>query len=213
MDCEGYFSNILFFVWEVVKYNVIILFWFWNLMQDNFMNVQMNWNWEILEVLECEFNLDFWIEEKVVLGSGVKIVLNVYFNQDYEFQWLSLDVLEDDGKGFCYVLCSQVVVFVDGMVVLCCFDGEGVINFGNVYEKFFLEIVEGEWVNNLVYGFFKWEVVEELCWKCGYCQWFGVQLNRNVFKVYYLNVYFGWCVFLFFLQNCLENKIEINLDL
>lgn len=64
-------------------------------------------------------------------------------------------------------------MLVDGTVVPCCLDGEGVINLGNVHEKSFSEIIEGERANNLVYGFSKREAVEELCRKCGYRQRFG----------------------------------------
>ncbi|KAF4324582.1 hypothetical protein G195_002069 [Phytophthora kernoviae 00238/432] len=143
-DREGYLGNVLSFVREAVKHNVIISFRLWNLTQDNFTNAQMNRNRETLEVLEREFNLDFRIEEKVVPGSGVKIAHNVYLNQDHEFQWPSLDAPEDDGKGFCHALRSQAAVLVDGTVVPCCLDGEGVINLGNVHEKSFSEIDVGE---------------------------------------------------------------------
>ncbi|MNH32245.1 hypothetical protein D3C79_926750 [compost metagenome] len=56
----------------------------------------------------------------------------------------------------------------------CCLDGEGVINLGNVHEKPFSEIVEGERANKIVEGFSRREAVEELCRKCGYRQKFGM---------------------------------------
>jgi radical SAM protein with 4Fe4S-binding SPASM domain len=64
-------------------------------------------------------------------------------------------------------------VLVDGTVVPCCLDGEGVINLGNVHETSFSEIVDGERANNLYYGFSRREAVEELCRRCGYRQRFG----------------------------------------
>lgn len=72
-----------------------------------------------------------------------QIADRVYLNQDYEFQWPSLDAPEDDGKGFCHALRSQAAVLVDGTVVPCCLDGEGVIRLGNVHHTPFAEIVEG----------------------------------------------------------------------
>ena len=82
--------------------------------------------------MEKEFNLDYKIEEKVVPGSGVKIADRIYINQDHEFQWPSLLAPEDDGKGFCHALRSQAAILVDGTVVPCCLDGEGVIDLGNI---------------------------------------------------------------------------------
>lgn len=173
VDRENYLANILSFVREAAEHNVIISFRLWNLDQDNATNMQRNRNRETLEVLEKAFNLDFKIEEKVVPGSGVKIAKNIYLNQEYEFQWPSLQAPEDDGKGFCHGLRTQAGVLVDGTVVPCCLDGEGVINLGNVHTSSFSEIVESERANNLFYGFSRREAVEELCRKCGYRQRFG----------------------------------------
>lgn len=171
---EEYLSNILSFVREAAEHNVIISFRLWNLVQDNATNAEKSRNRETLEILEKEFNLDYKIEEKVVPGSGVKIANRIYLNQDHEFQWPSLQAPEDDGKGFCHALRSQAAILVDGTVVPCCLDGEGVINLGNINSTPFSEIVEGERANNLFDGFSRREAVEEMCRKCGYRMKFGV---------------------------------------
>ncbi len=170
---EGYLSEILSFVREAVEHDVLISFRLWNLDQDNLTNIQKNRNRQTLEILEKEFNLDYKIEEKVVPGSGVKIAERIYLNQDHEFQWPSLHAPEDEGKGFCHALRSHAAILVDGTVVPCCLDGEGVINLGNIHRTPFSEIVEGERANNLFYGFSRREAVEELCRKCGYRKKFG----------------------------------------
>lgn len=170
---EEYLSNIFSFVREAAEHNVISSFRLWNLDQDNATNLQRSRNRKTLEFLEREFNLDYRIEEKVVPGSGVKIANRIYLNQDHEFQWPSLQAPEDDGKGFCHALRSQAAILVDGTVVPCCLDGEGVINLGNVHQTPFSEIVESERANNLFYGFSRREAVEELCRKCGYRKRFG----------------------------------------
>ncbi|MCM3338521.1 radical SAM protein [Paenibacillus sp. MER TA 81-3] len=170
---EGYLADILSFVREAAEHNVIISFRLWNLDQDNATNSIKSRNRETLAILEKEFNLDYKIEEKVMPGSGVKIADRIYLNQDHEFQWPSLQAPEDDGKGFCHALRSQAAVLVDGTVVPCCLDGEGVINLGNINSTPFSEIVEGERANNLYFGFSRREAVEELCRKCGYRQRFG----------------------------------------
>jgi len=173
VDRDKYLSNILSFVREAAEHNVIISFRLWNLDQDNATNLQRNRNRETLEVLEKEFHLDYKIEEKVAPGSGVKIAERIYLNQDHEFEWPSLHAPEDDGKGFCHALRSQAGILVDGTVVPCCLDGEGVINLGNVQATPFSEIVESERANNLFDGFSRREAVEELCRKCGYRKRFG----------------------------------------
>ncbi len=112
--------------------------------------------------------MDYKIEEKVLPGRGIKISDRVYLNQDYEFKWPDLKEQEDKGKGFCYGLRNQVAILVDGTVVPCCLDGEGIINLGNINKTCFSEIIESDRAKNIIHGFSRREVVEELCRKCGY---------------------------------------------
>ncbi|NKI20040.1 radical SAM protein [Paenibacillus dendritiformis] len=170
---EEYLSDIISFVREASEHQVIFSFRLWNLNPEHATTAQKRRNRETLEMLEKEFELDYRIEEKVVPGGGIRIAERIYLNQDYEFQWPSLQAPEDDGKGFCHALRSQAAVLVDGTVVPCCLDGEGIIRLGNVYQAPFAEIVEGERASRLFDGFSRREAVEELCRKCGYRKRFG----------------------------------------
>lgn len=172
---EKYLGDILDFVRDAKDFNTIISYRLWNLQQEHVTDIAARRNRETLEILENEYTLDYRIEEKVQPGKGVKIANNIYLNQDHEFRWPSLLAPEDEGKGFCHALRSQAAILVDGTVVPCCLDGEGVINLGNVNQTSFTEIVEGERANNIVEGFSRREAVEELCRKCGYRQKFGME--------------------------------------
>ncbi|MBU5592019.1 SPASM domain-containing protein [Clostridium sp. MSJ-4] len=165
-----YIDNIISFAKNIRKSSdTLISFRLWNLDEDNSTNIKKKRNREILEIIEREFNLPYKIEEKINPGRGIKISEGIFLNQDYEFQWPDLKVDEDrSGTGFCYGLKNQIAILVDGTVVPCCLDGEGVINLGNIYKDSFSEIVEGERARNIIKGFSRREVVEELCRKCGY---------------------------------------------
>lgn len=84
-----------------------------------------------------------------------------------------LDEEEDNGIGTCYGLCNQIAILVDGTVVPCCLDGEGIINLGNIKETSFMQILESKRVKSIIKGFSERKVVEELCRKCGYRKRFG----------------------------------------
>lgn len=171
---EGYLREIFTFVREATALSdLIVSFRLWNLRRDNVENHIRNRNRATLGLIEEEFGLDYRIEEKVVPGSGVKIAERIYLNQDVEFDWPDLKAEEDDGHGFCHALRNQAGILVDGTVIPCCLDGEGVINLGNVYDRPFSEIIEGERANRLYEGFSRREAVEELCRKCGYRRRFG----------------------------------------
>ncbi|MUT68812.1 radical SAM/SPASM domain-containing protein [Paenibacillus sp. NEAU-GSW1] len=174
VDKEGYVGSVLSFVREALEQtDMLISLRLWNLDENNLTNAQRNRNREILGQIEREFQLDFRIEERVSPGSGIKLADRVYLNQDYEFEWPDLKAEEDDGKGFCHGLRNQAGILVDGTVVPCCLDGEGVIDLGNINDKHFSDIIEDERATKLYEGFSRREAVEELCRKCGYRKRFG----------------------------------------
>lgn len=169
-----YINNIISFAKEAIdNTNMLISLRLWNIDKENEINLGNKKNYELLEIIEKEFNLNYKIEEKVIAGSGIKISDRIYLNQDYEFQWPDLKEAEDDGKGFCYGLRNQIAILVDGTVVPCCLDGEGVINLGNINKTHFSEILASDRANNILNGFSRREAVEELCKKCGYRKRFG----------------------------------------
>ena len=171
---DDYINNILSFVKEARdKSNLIISLRLWNLENDNILNMKKQRNREVLEIIEQEFNLSYRIEEQVLPGRGVKIANKLYLNQDYRFTWPDLKEEEDDGVGFCYGLRNQIGILVDGTVVPCCLDGEGVVNLGNIKNTPFSEILNTDRVKGIVDGFSRMEAVEELCRKCGYRKRFG----------------------------------------
>jgi radical SAM protein with 4Fe4S-binding SPASM domain len=164
-----YISDILSFVKEVrEKSTALISLRLWNLDENNEDKIANQKNNALLEIIEKEFNLSFKIQEIVTPARGIKIAEGVFLNQDYEFQWPDLKEKEDHGGGFCYGLRNQIAILVDGTVVPCCLDGEGIINLGNVKQTPFSELLQSERINTIINGFSRMEVVEELCRKCGY---------------------------------------------
>lgn len=164
-----YIHDILSFAREAVtSTNLIISYRLWNLNQHNQSQQNGEKNSEILSIIEREYDLNYKIEEKAVPGKGIKLAERIYLNQDTEFQWPSLSADEDFNPGFCHGLRNQAGVLVDGTVIPCCLDGEGVINLGNIHEESFSSIIEGDRANKIYDGFSRREVVEELCRKCGY---------------------------------------------
>lgn len=122
----------------------------------------------LLELIEAEFKLAFRIEERVVLGSGIKLAERIFLNPDHQFQWPSLEAEEDGGAGFCHGLRTHAAILVDGTVVPCCLDGEGIIGLGNIHQQPFGDIITGGQARRIIEGFSRRTAVEELCRKCGY---------------------------------------------
>ncbi|NLP47080.1 MAG: radical SAM protein [Epulopiscium sp.] len=174
IDQEEYMNHILVFTKEAMEYtNMIISLRLWNLDQNNVVNREKKINRDILGRIEQAFHLPYRIEEKVSPGRGIQIRDRLYINQDYEFQWPDLRIKEENRTGFCYGLRKHVAILVDGTVVPCCLDGEGILQLGNIHEQHFSEIIEGKRAKNIYNGFSRREAVEELCRKCGYRERFS----------------------------------------
>lgn len=175
-----YIDNILLFTKEAMKKTqIFISLRLWNLHENNAINRERERNNELLASIEKEFDLTYKIQEEVVPDSGIKIADKVYLNQSHQFKWPDLKEKEEYGSAFCYGLRSQAAILVDGTVVPCCLDGEGVINLGNIHETSFTEIVDTKRATDISDGFTRKVAVEELCRKCGYRERFGLQVTGN----------------------------------
>lgn len=170
---RAYFNEIFDFVKAARETPLLISLRLWNLEKDNELNKANGRNQELLTMIEREFKLDYKIEEKILPGRGIKIADKVYLNQDHEFKWPDLKEEEDDGIGFCYGLRDQAAILVDGTVVPCCLDGEGIINLGNIHQTSFTDIIASKRAQNIYDGFSRRKALEELCRKCGYRKKFG----------------------------------------
>lgn len=173
---EKYLKPIFNFIKESMdKSQVLISLRLWN--HDNSSNKvpidNKTDNQEILHAIEKEFNLPYKINDEVFPGRGIKIGERIYLNQDFEFKWPDLKEEEDDGIGFCYGLRNQIAILVDGTVVPCCLDGEGIIHLGNIKTTNFTYLLNSDRIQSIVDGFSNRVAVEELCRKCGYRKRFG----------------------------------------
>jgi radical SAM protein with 4Fe4S-binding SPASM domain len=174
MKMDEYLRDIFSFIKIATREtNIIISLRLWNL-EESTINQEKQVNSEIFTKIQEEFQLPFEIYEQGIQNSGLKIAHRVYLNQDRRFQWPGLKEKVFSNQGFCHGLRNQVAILVDGTVVPCCLDGEGVINLGNINNTSFSEIIESERAKNLYQGFSRRNVVEELCQKCGYRNRFGV---------------------------------------
>ena len=169
---DKFIKSILAFTKEaVINTKMFIALRLWNL-HENSQGQNSRTNEGILEQIEREFELSYNIKETVGANKGIKITDRVYVNQDHQFKWPDLNETEKNCNGFCYGLRSHAAILVDGTVVPCCLDGEGIIILGNIHKEHFGEIVDSNRAKNIFNGFSRKEAVEELCQKCGYMKRF-----------------------------------------
>lgn len=126
-------------------------------------------NKAILHSLENHYQMQL----KYPLLLGNQLTKRVYLNFEEQFQWpdLTLEVLSQ--QGFCYGLRNQIAVLVDGSVVPCCLDNNGVVTLGNMNHQSLEDILNGERAQAMIHGFSNRMVTEELCQKCGFRERFN----------------------------------------
>ncbi len=108
--------------------------------------------------------------------SGNRLGAKSFLDFERQFAWPSLEGTES-AEGFCLGLRDQAAILVDGTVVPCCLDGEGVIALGNVFDQDFAAIVASPRAQALYRGFTERRCVEPLCRRCQFKHRFGHRLS------------------------------------
>lgn len=112
--------------------------------------------------------------EKLYKLSSVQIDFNTYVDKENLFKWPNLEETCEQ-HGFCYGLKTHVGILVDGTVIPCCLDGEGIINLGNIFKEHLEEILNKERTIAMIVGFKNNKCTEQLCLKCP----FKNKFNKN----------------------------------
>lgn len=144
--------------------NKIAIYRFWT-MDNNVLNEKST---EIVNKIVSFYHLSPEIVEKIKIEKHIKVKDNIYIDKANEFVWPSLSNEYFNDKGTCYALKDQLAILVDGTVVPCCLDSDGVINLGNIYKQTLEEIIASDRYQKMKNGFCNRTVTEELCKHCSF---------------------------------------------
>ena len=153
IDIDDYLNKIFDTVDSLVKNDTYISYRLWVDSVDKS---------DIINRLENKYH--------VVIGDSehIKLSDNVYFDVEEEFIWPSMDNDYYCEKGSCMGCRSHIGILVDGTVVPCCLDSEGIINLGNVYKTDINDIINSALFKELKEGFLNNKKVHPLCRKCNF---------------------------------------------
>ena len=119
---------------------------------------------KIVEKIKKYYDLSTETVEKIKNENNIKIYPQIYVDKDNEFEWPTIN--NHKSCGYCYALKTQIGILVDGTVIPCCLDGDGVINLGNIFEESLDEIQKKERYQLLQKSFQDRNPSEELCKSC-----------------------------------------------
>ena len=112
------------------------------------------------------YNLSPNIVDKIKNEKNIKIKDKIYVDKDNEFDWPS--ITNHNSCGFCYALKTHIAILVDGTVVPCCLDSNGIINLGNIYNDEIDDIINSERYKKLQKSIQDRKPSEKLCQSCTY---------------------------------------------
>lgn len=124
-------------------------------------------NEKIIKKIIEKHNIEEKTIENIYSLSNIKLQENLFLNKDILFEWPSLDN-DYVEESTCYGLRRQLAILVDGTVVPCCLDSEGIINLGNIFITPLKTILEQDRTQKIIQNFQHGKCQEELCKKCSY---------------------------------------------
>ncbi len=169
---ETYLEDIFSSV-ERLSQKYSIVYRFWTLKNGNFDKKST----EMVEKIIQEYHLSTEMVNKIKRESNVKIKNNLYLNKANLFLWPDIHNSYQNEIGYCHALKDQIAILVDGTVVPCCLDGEGVLNLGNLLTGTLEEILKNPKIEQMKKGFQNRKVSEELCKHCNFKEKFDRKKN------------------------------------
>ena len=161
---EGYLESCIRFAKEAAAVGCIVALRLWNLGTDAD-------NSQILSQLHAAFPNE-WKDNR---GGSERLSERIFLEWGERFSWpdLAAPKCAPDADRFCYGMRDQVGVLVDGTVVPCCLDADGLMALGNLFDTELDEILASPRAQAIYEGFSRRRAVEPLCRTCGFATRFS----------------------------------------
>ena len=161
-NINNYFEDV-FLACKELSTNVFINYRLWAL--DNFKLDKESTI--IVDKIIKSYNLSTEIVEKLKNDKNVTIDKNTFVNKNNLFDWPDESLgLNIDAK--CYGLIDHIGILVDGTIVPCCLDSNGVINLGNIFKDEIDKVLESKLVKDMIQGFKNNKSICLLCKNCNF---------------------------------------------
>ena len=160
----SYLNSCFDFADEASRAGILTVLRLWNRGHDGGRNI------DTLAVLREKFSGEEWREG----ASGFRIRHKLHLEWGDRFEWPDVECDELGDAVFCHGLGDHFGILVDGRIIPCCLDREGVIELGNAYTDNIEEALSSPRAVAMREGFKCKKATEELCRKCGYARRFKI---------------------------------------
>lgn len=113
-------------------------------------------------------------------GRKSRQLLNrLYLHTDTRFTWPGEGESPlQNTNGFCHALSSHFAILVDGTVVPCCLDHNGVTSLGNCRDESLISIIDSPRALIMAKGFNDRKLIEPLCRQCTFISRFAATAKK-----------------------------------
>ncbi len=139
----------------------------WNLARD-MDEATRAWNDRVLARLGEVFSLPVLPTGDLTACRGIELAPRIFLNPERQFAWPDPTAPEMARRGHCRGLRDHLAILVDGTVVPCCLDGDGVLVLGNLFRQSLADILAGHRARRMLAGFGNQHLLEPLCRRCSY---------------------------------------------
>ena len=163
LHSENNKSNYLEDIFDNIKYlskDTTVIYRLWTL-KNNELDEKST---KIVDKIKEYYNLSPETVDKIINTTNIKISSTIYVDKDNEFEWPTINNHKSDG--FCYGLTTHIAILVDGTVVPCCLDSNGIIELGNIFNTNLEDIINSDRYQNLLKSLRDRKPCEELCKSC-----------------------------------------------
>ena len=159
---EDIFNNV-----KKLSNNTTVIYRLWTL-ENNKIDRKST---KIVNKIKEYYNLPQETVEKIKIEKNIKINSTIYVDKDNYFEWPTIN--NHKSCGFCFALKTHIAILVDGTVVPCCLDSDGIISLGNIFNESLDEIIYKERYTNLKQSFQNKQPIEDLCKSCTFKEKFN----------------------------------------
>ena len=139
----------------------------WNLVEGMDGEIRA-WNDRLLARLGEVFSLPDLHAADLTACRGIALAPRIFLNPERQFAWPDPLAPEMGRRGHCHGLRDHLAILVDGTVVPCCLDGDGMLALGNLLRQPLANILAGARAARMIEGFANQRLVEPLCRRCSY---------------------------------------------
>ena len=120
-------------------------------------------NEKILEYINREYKTKLVMDH---INANNTLASNIFLSTHKEFVWPSLNNDVVSNKGTCYALRDHIAILVDGTVVPCCLDADGIMPLGNIFSENLEDIIQSDKFQRMLKDFKDNKKCELLCQRC-----------------------------------------------